>query len=177
MDPKVIQEILRFVNKSDLVEVEIEEKDFKLRIKRKASEVVVSAGHHVSTHGHTDFHHIEAHGHGTHHFPEMHSPHPATQQTPASPAPAPLPKADHNEKTHTILSPMVGTFYRAAGPDKEVYVKVGDFVSKGQTLCMIEAMKLFNEIESDAEGRIVKILVENAQPVEYEQPLFVIELS
>jgi acetyl-CoA carboxylase biotin carboxyl carrier protein len=74
-------------------------------------------------------------------------------------------------------SPMIGTFYRASGPEKPVYVNVGDTVKKGQVLCIVEAMKLFNEIESEYDGKIVKILVENAQPVEYDQPLFLIELN
>lgn len=79
------------------------------------------------------------------------------------------------ENTITIKSPIVGTFYRSAGPDKEVFVKVGDEISVGSKLCIIEAMKLFNEIESEVSGKIVKILVDDASPVEYDQPLFLIE--
>lgn len=75
----------------------------------------------------------------------------------------------------TIKSPMVGTFYRSSGPDKAPFVKVGDTVDAGTTVCIIEAMKLFNEIESDVKGKIVKVLVEDASPVEYDQPLFVVE--
>jgi len=79
------------------------------------------------------------------------------------------------ENTITIKSPIVGTFYRSAGPDKDVFVKVGDEISVGSKLCIIEAMKLFNEIESEVSGKIVKILVDDASPVEYDQPLFLIE--
>lgn len=174
MDPKVIQEILRFVNKSDLVEVEIEEKDFKLRIKRKADEVVV----HSAYAPHEPFAHHSAHD-AHQHVPAAHTAHFPEATNPAPTAAPPAPKLSEigSEKTHTILSPMVGTFYRSAGPDKDVFVRVGDYVTKGQVLCIIEAMKLFNEIESDVEGRITKILVENNRPVEYEQPLFVVEVS
>jgi acetyl-CoA carboxylase biotin carboxyl carrier protein len=89
------------------------------------------------------------------------------------PAEAPAPSA----RTHTIVSPIVGTFYRAPAPDAEPFVKVGDHVVPGQTLCIVEAMKLMNEIESDVSGTVVKILVENGQPVEYNQPLFEIALD
>ncbi|MEQ1747177.1 MAG: acetyl-CoA carboxylase biotin carboxyl carrier protein, partial [Saprospiraceae bacterium] len=95
---------------------------------------------------------------------------------PAAPTTAPAPTASADAaNTITIKSPMVGTFYRSAGPDKGPFVKVGDTVDVGTTVCIIEAMKLFNEIESDAKGKIVKVLVEDASPVEYDQPLFVIE--
>jgi acetyl-CoA carboxylase biotin carboxyl carrier protein len=82
-----------------------------------------------------------------------------------------------SQKTHTIVSPIVGTFYRAPAPDADPFVKVGDRVVPGQTLCIVEAMKLMNEIESDVSGTVVKILVENGQPVEYNQPLFEIALD
>lgn len=94
-------------------------------------------------------------------------------QTPASPAEESKPAT--GAKTHTVVSPMVGTFYRAPEPDADPFVKVGDHVTVGQTLCIIEAMKIMNEIESDVSGVVAEILVENAQPVEYNQPLFIIE--
>ncbi|GIV50464.1 MAG: acetyl-CoA carboxylase, biotin carboxyl carrier protein [Candidatus Kapaibacterium sp.] len=102
--------------------------------------------------------------------------HPAPTTAPSHeppPAVAPAPSA----RTHTIVSPIVGTFYRAPAPDAEPFVKVGDHVVPGQTLCIVEAMKLMNEIESDVSGTVVKILVENGQPVEYNQPLFEIALD
>jgi len=95
----------------------------------------------------------------------------ATPSLESAPVPAP------SVKSHTIVSPIVGTFYRAPAPDAEPFVKVGDHVVPGQTLCIVEAMKLMNEIESDVQGTVVKILVENGQPVEYNQPLFEIALD
>lgn len=96
---------------------------------------------------------------------------PLAEAAPAQPVAAP------SQKIHTIVSPIVGTFYRAPAPDAEPFVKVGDHVVPGQTLCIVEAMKLMNEIESDVAGTVVKILVENGQPVEYNQPLFEIALD
>lgn len=98
---------------------------------------------------------------------------PAPAAAPAPPAAAP----DSDAKLIPIKSPMVGTFYRSPSPDKGPFVKVGDSVDKGMTVCMIEAMKLFNEIESDVKGKIVKVLVEDASPVEYDQPLFLVDPS
>jgi acetyl-CoA carboxylase biotin carboxyl carrier protein len=93
-----------------------------------------------------------------------------------SPEPTPAPPQEPPKKnTVYIRSPMVGTFYRAPAPDKPPYVQVGDIIQKGQVVCIIEAMKLFNEIQSEVSGKIVRILVENAQPVEYDQPLFEVE--
>ncbi|MCX8051007.1 MAG: acetyl-CoA carboxylase biotin carboxyl carrier protein [Chlorobi bacterium] len=104
------------------------------------------------------------------------APQPATPvETPAEKS-APSPPVS-SQKTHTIVSPIVGTFYRAPAPDADPFVKVGDRVVPGQTLCIVEAMKLMNEIESDVSGTVVKILVENGQPVEYNQPLFEIALD
>ncbi|REJ34949.1 MAG: hypothetical protein DIU82_08110 [Bacillota bacterium] len=100
------------------------------------------------------------------------------EQAPAPAVPAPVAEskpAAKDDRFVQITAPMVGTFYRAPAPDAEPYVKVGDIVEVGQTLCIIEAMKLMNEIESEVRGRVVEILVENAQPVEYGQPLFVLE--
>jgi len=94
---------------------------------------------------------------------------------PAAPAPAAAPAPPPEPKGHALKSPMVGTFYRAPSPGAPSFVEVGQTVSKGQTLCIIEAMKLLNEIESDVAGTVKAILVENGQPVEYGQPLFLIE--
>jgi acetyl-CoA carboxylase biotin carboxyl carrier protein len=99
----------------------------------------------------------------------------AAPGTPAAPAPAPEAAKPEEPAGHTLKSPMVGTFYRAPSPGAPVFVEVGQSVSKGQTLCIIEAMKLLNEIESDVSGTVKAILVENGQPVEYGQPLILIE--
>jgi acetyl-CoA carboxylase biotin carboxyl carrier protein len=158
MDIKDIQELLKFMNRSTLTDVEIEQKDFRLRIQRKAESVVYTQS--------------------------MMQPMPQMQQVhhdaPASPSAAPAADAkpvESGKNLKEFKAPFIGTFYRSSSPDKDVFVKVGDTVKKGQTLGIIEAMKLFNEIESDFEGTVVKILVENASPVEYDQPLFLIELS
>lgn len=161
MDFKEIRELLRLVNQLDLTEVEITQGEFKVRVARTIPQAnVVYAAQQVT------------------HIP---------QQLPQSPAPvAELPRAEapQTEKTetpsaslHTFRSPMIGTFYRTPNPNDPPFVKVGDTVSKNQKVCIIEAMKLFNEIETDVQGKIVKILVENAQPVEYDQPLFLIDTS
>jgi len=162
MDFKSIQEILRFVSKSDLTEVEIEQKDFKLKVKRQLPEN----------------HYIQAPAYAA---PQIQMPAaaPALQVNQANAVTASATPSDVSESGKKLLeykSPIIGTFYRSNGPDKDAFVKVGDTVRAGQVLCIIEAMKLFNEIESEIEGKIVKILVENAQPVEYDQPLFLIEL-
>jgi acetyl-CoA carboxylase biotin carboxyl carrier protein len=164
MDLKSIQEIIRMVNKSDLTEVEIEQGDFKLRIKRRSEGGVIPpivAPQMIQS--------VPAYTQPV--IPATHVQETVvehTQTTTTAPA---------SNKIQIIRSPMIGTFYRAAGPDKEPFVKVGDSIRKKQVLCMIEAMKLFNEIESEVDGKIVKILVENAQPVEYDQPLFEVELA
>jgi len=98
----------------------------------------------------------------------------ATADTPPAPSEA---AAAADEDVHAVKSPIVGTFYRAPNPDADPYVKVGDFVEQGQTLCIVEAMKLMNEIESDISGTIVKVLPENAQPVEYGEQLFAVRSS
>ena len=102
------------------------------------------------------------------------APAPAAAATTA-PAEATKAPADDGGNYLTIKSPMIGTFYRSSSPDKDAYVKVGDAVAKGDTVCIVEAMKLFNEIESEVSGTIVKVLVEDAQPIEYDQPLFLVD--
>jgi acetyl-CoA carboxylase biotin carboxyl carrier protein len=158
MDFKEIQELLKFVSKSDLTDVLIEQEGFKLRIQRRQPDQVFYGGGAPAAPM-------------TYAAPSA----PAAPATSAAPA-AEAPKAEAPAtKTIEFKAPFIGTFYRAAGPDKPPFVKVGDEVKKGQKLGVIEAMKLFNDIEADFDGKIIKILVENAQPVEYEQALFLIE--
>jgi acetyl-CoA carboxylase biotin carboxyl carrier protein len=168
-----IQDLIKFVAKSGVSEVELETKDVKIVIKTPAS-----------TKG------------GKNETIVVQSPIPVAQVNPqpqvqpvqqAAPVAQPAaetkapetktPAAGDESKFVTIKSPMIGTFYRSAGPDKPAFVNVGDEVKPGKVLCIIEAMKLFNEIESDVAGKIVKVLVNDAQPVEYDQPLFLVDPS
>ena len=158
MDFKQIQELIKIINKSNIGELSIEEKDFKITIKQKEDNVqtvVTAAPASVYTPA-----------------PAAAPVAPATVAAPASVVPASASKADN---LITIKSPMIGTFYRKSSPDKPNFVEVGDEVSPGKTVCIIEAMKLFNEIESEVSGKIVKVLVDDASPVEYDQPLFLVE--
>lgn len=165
MDLKSILELLRFVSKSDLNEVIVEEGEFRLTIRRGQAVTFTAASAAMPT--------PVALPVGT---PAPAPSTPASTTPPAVETPetkkesAPSPK-----KVEYIRSPMVGTFYRRPSPDKEPYVKVGDTIQPGQVVCIIEAMKLFNEIQSEISGRILRILVEDAQPVEYDQPLFEVE--
>ncbi|MEY2898077.1 MAG: acetyl-CoA carboxylase biotin carboxyl carrier protein [Bacteroidota bacterium] len=157
MELKEIQELIKMFDKSKLGELSIENGDFKLSLKTKEQEFVQMMPS-------TTMMAAPA--------PQMMAaPAPvaaaATTAAPAAPAAA--------AAGTSIKSPMVGTFYRSAGPDKPPFVKPGDKVSKGQVICIIEAMKLFNEIEAEMDGTIVKVLVDDASPVEYDQPLFIIE--
>jgi len=151
MDIKQIQDLIRFVSKSGVNEVSIEQENFKITIKTNQVQTVVNAT-----------------------LPEYHAPAAApVASAPVAAAPA-APVAEPSNYV-TIKSPMIGTFYRSASPEKPLFVNVGDEINTGDVLCIIEAMKLFNEIESEISGRIVKILVDNASPVEYDQPLFLVE--
>lgn len=164
MNIKEIQDLIKFVAKSGVSEVEIEQKDFKITIKsedkkaaKEEKQIIVQA-------------------------PAPAAVQPAPAQAPAA-APAPAPAApaaapaSEDSKYETIKSPMIGTFYRSAGPDKDPFVQVGDTISNDSTVCIIEAMKLFNDIEAEMSGKIVKILVDDATPVEYDQPLFLVDPS
>jgi acetyl-CoA carboxylase biotin carboxyl carrier protein len=152
MDTKEIQRLLDYIAKSPLAEVSIETEGLKVSVKKfgEAAPVVsvVAAAPAAA--------------------PVAAAPAAAAPAAPAAPAPV----ADN---LYTVKSPMIGTFYRAAGPDKDNFVEVGSEIAPGKTLCVIEAMKLFNEIDSEISGKIVKILVDNASPVEFDQPLFVVE--
>lgn len=162
MDFKQIQELIKMINKSNIGEVSIEEKGFRLTIKQKEEPVqqIITAP-------------VQAHP-----VAAMAAASPAAPQAPAAAAvpekPA-KPAEPPATNTTTIKSPMIGTFYRSPSPDKPSFVNVGDDVEPGKVVCIIEAMKLFNEIESEVKGRIVKVLAEDASPVEYDQPLFLVE--
>jgi acetyl-CoA carboxylase biotin carboxyl carrier protein len=151
-----IRDLIEFISKTGLNEVNVETKELKLHVKREPDQKVFKSAPVQS---------VSAPSH-------------ATQQTATQPAAtkttAEIPVAA-GKKTADIKSPMIGTFYRTANPESAPFVSVGDKVSKGQTVCIIEAMKLFNEIESEVSGTIVKVMVENSSPVEYDQVLFVVE--
>lgn len=153
-----IQELIKFVSKSGVTEVEIEQKDFKIVIKadNKRSAAMAPQAIQVSV---PAVQTLQA---------------PAFTQEIAQESPKPAPVAEES-KLITIKSPMIGTFYRSSSPDKPSFANVGDDVKAGKVICIIEAMKLFNEIESEISGKIVKVLVDDASPVEYDQPLFLVE--
>lgn len=164
MNKKEIEELIKFVSKAGVSEVSLEQKDFKITIKNSSRnfETIVAAPQQV----------LQA-------APvaapvPVATPAPASTATPAAPV---APKADDESKFHVVKSPMIGTFYRSPSPDKPNYVNVGDEVKQGKVICIIEAMKLFNEIECDITGKIVKVLVDNSSPVEYDQPLFLVDPS
>ena len=171
-----IQDLIKFVARSGVTEVEIEQSNFKITIKSDPNKKRGKAGQAAEA------------------FMQPQMPmampqiiaQPQAAVAPPAPAPAaPAPEApkaaeDKKEDTSnyiTVKSPMIGTFYRSSGPDKDPFVSVGDEVKKGKVVCIIEAMKLFNEIESEVEGKVVKALVDDATPVEYDQPLFLIDPS
>lgn len=153
MNIQEIQDLIKFVAKSQVSEVEIEKKDFKITIKSELKSkggindqpIIVQAA----------------------------APAPMAIPAAAPVVPAAAPEVASN--LIEIKSPMIGTFYRSSGPDKDLFVNVGDTIALGDTVCIIEAMKLFNEIEAEITGKIVKVLVDDATPVEYDQPLFLVE--
>jgi acetyl-CoA carboxylase biotin carboxyl carrier protein len=153
MDIKKIQDLVKLINKTNIGEISIEEKDFKITIKQKKEAVQNFTASQFQQ---------------------------SPQQIAAAPAApkAELLKEETTPKADNLLvikSPMIGTFYRQTGPGKPIFVNVGDEVTTGTVVCIIEAMKLFNEIESEVTGTIVKVLVEDASPVEFDQPLFLVE--
>ncbi|HEX3167241.1 MAG TPA: acetyl-CoA carboxylase biotin carboxyl carrier protein [Chitinophagaceae bacterium] len=165
MDFKQIQELIKMVNKSNIGEVTVELKDFRVTIKQKEDKVqqVIHAPMQAAP-AMSQIHHVPAH------------------TSPGGPAVQPATSTESSKEALstasnviTVRSPMIGTFYRKAGPDKPNFVEVGDEITPGKVVCIIEAMKLFNEIEGEVKGKIVKILVEDASPVEYDQPLFLVE--
>ncbi len=165
MDIKEIQELIKFVSKSGVSEVEIESKGFKINIKTPP----------YKRGGQPEVQIVQA-------APVAAAPEvapaaaaPAAQPVAAAPAPASAEADKDAGNFEEVKSPMIGTFYRSSSPDKPPFVGVGDEVKKGDVICIIEAMKLFNEIEAEVSGKIVKVLVDDSSPVEYDQPLFLIE--
>jgi acetyl-CoA carboxylase biotin carboxyl carrier protein len=162
MEYKQIQELIKTINKSNISELCIEQGDFKIVIKQE----------HTSQPGYVT-------------MPQMPASQPLLMPQAPQPAAAPIqmaipadekPAAPVAQSNAVIIkSPMIGTFYRTPSPDKPVFVNVGDEIKKGQVLCIIEAMKLFNEIESEINGRIIKVIADDSTPVEYDQPLFLVE--
>ena len=154
MKAKELQELLDFIAKSGLNKVNIETEEFKISVQRDPTTKTVFSAAAAPA------------------LAPVAAAAPALVAAPVAPAPA----AEAASANHKALkAPMIGTFYRSNGPDSPSFVQVGDMVEKGQVICIIEAMKLFNEIEAEESGRLVKALVENATPVEYDQPLFLIE--
>ena len=157
MDLNLIKRLVKIVDTSGVTDLEIEENGLKVKIAKKIRTAQVSTQPQIIS-----------------------SSVPVTEVTQETKNESPAEKSletESDSSLHVIKSPIVGTFYRAPAPDADAYVQVGDTVSAGSVLCIIEAMKLMNEIESDVEGKIVKILVENGKPVEYNQPLFMIQAA
>jgi acetyl-CoA carboxylase biotin carboxyl carrier protein len=164
MELKDIQTLIKFISTSGVDEVSIEQKDFKISIKKtqRSAEAVAYQPQLVQA--------VQA-------ITPASVPQAATVNQTSETSVKVADEASNQAKTVEIKSPMIGTFYRSASPDKPAFVNVGDMISKGDVLCIVEAMKLFNEIESEIEGRIVKVLIDDANPVEYDQPLFLVEVK
>lgn len=157
MDLNLLKKLIRLVDTSDITDLEVEENGLRVKISKKIR---------TFAHGGSQPHMVVAPAHQTLETPQQ------KEQT------GEKPKAEEKaSNTHEIRSPIVGTFYRAPAPDADAYVQVGDIIAPGSVLCIVEAMKLMNEIESDVSGKIIRIFAENGKPVEYNQPLFLIEKS
>lgn len=179
MDLSQIREILKIVAESGVAEVEIEEDDFKMVVRQNATNVSIQPSMPAFPYPQAPYFPPPAYGAP----PVAPAPAPVPVAAPEAPAAAPAPAAPEAPAApaapsgQTINAPIVGTFYRASAPDADPFVEVGDTVKVGDVLCIIEAMKLMNEIESEVSGTIKEILLNNADPVEYDQPLFVIDPS
>ena len=164
MDPDKIQALLDFISKSGLDEVKIETEELTLKVKKstppKIHQNIIQSPGVTMPHDSTG-------------LVAPYMPSPAAE--PASPHQEEKAPAEANKNHKTIKSPMIGTFYQSPNPESPAFVKVGDKISAGKTVCVIEAMKLFNEIESEISGTVVEILVEDASPVEFDQPLFLVD--
>ncbi len=155
MDLNLIKKLVKIVDSTEITDLEIEEEGLRIKIAKKIRNAQL-----VSS-------------------PQMMAssfPLPGSNASESS-VEEKIEKESEKENLHEIHSPIVGTFYRAPAPDADPYIQVGDTISSGTVLCIVEAMKLMNEIESDVSGKVIKVLVENGKPVEYNQPLFLIELS
>jgi acetyl-CoA carboxylase biotin carboxyl carrier protein len=155
MDLNLLKKLIKLVEQSEITEFEVQEGDLKVKISKNMSQAQV---------------HLQSIGDYSRHTTGMQMP--VHHEIESKPTSVPV---ETSSELHVIKSPIVGTFYRSPAPDADSYIQVGDMVSAGSVLCIVEAMKLMNEIECDVSGKIVKILVENASPVEYNQPLFLIE--
>lgn len=158
MDLKLVKNILDLISDSDVNEVSIEEGDFKIKVKKTSD--------------------IRQADSPVYHYQVPQQAQAAPQQAATESAAGKPPASEEKKETvegETVRSPIVGTFYRAASPDSDPFVEVGDKIEKGDTICIVEAMKIMNEIESEFSGTVKKILVEDAQPVEFDQPLFIIK--
>jgi acetyl-CoA carboxylase biotin carboxyl carrier protein len=155
MDLNLIRKLVKLVDSSDVTDLEIEENGLRVKIAKKIRGAQSLTQPQILSPAHL--------------VPQAPPVQKGGEETPA--------KEETKEKLHEVRSPIVGTFYRAPAPDADPYIQVGDMVSQGSVLCIVEAMKLMNEIESDVTGKIVKILVENGKPVEYNQPLFLVQAS
>lgn len=169
MEINEIQDLIKFVAKSGVSEVELETEGFKIVIKTGAPQKgKAEQPTYIQAMPMAQMPQVQH---------QQAAPAQPAQQAPTAPAaPAPKPASD-DSKYITIKSPMIGTFYRSPGPDKASFVNIGDDIKTGKVICIIEAMKLFNEIESEVSGKIVKVLVDDATPVEYDQPLFLVDPS
>lgn len=159
MNPKEIKNMIDFIAKSGLAEVNIETEEFKIKVKRDTEAQVIASAPATAPAP------VAA--------PAPTAP--ASAATEAAPAPEKAAAKDDSSKYVEIKSPMIGTFYRSPKPEDPAFVNVGDTISAGDKVCIVEAMKLFNEIESEVSGTIVKVLVDNSSPVEYDQPLFLVD--
>lgn len=167
MEYKQIQELIKAINKSNISEVTIKDGEFEITVKQMQAETQQVAFFQQQQPMPQQM------------MPQMQAPMQQAIQQQQGPTPqvdAPAAGAPASSSAGTpVKSPMIGTFYRSSSPDKPSFVNVGDEIKKGQVLCIIEAMKLFNEIESEVDGRIIKVLADDASPVEYDQPLFLVE--
>lgn len=159
MDLKLVKKLLDLISDSDVDEVSIEEGDFKLKVKKKTDAAPANIHYQLPSQ-------------------QAQAPAPAPQPSAPQPQtgqPADTPSTEAKPDGEVVKSPIVGTFYEAPSPDSDPFVKVGDRIEKGQPLCIVEAMKIMNEIEAEFSGTVQKILVDNGQPVEFDQPLFIIK--
>jgi acetyl-CoA carboxylase biotin carboxyl carrier protein len=154
MDLNLIKKLVKLVDSSEITDLEIEEEGLRVKIAKKIRGVHAAAQPQIMAH----------------------APAPTEQASKSSDEKS-AEKTEKAENTHEVRSPIVGTFYRAPAPDADPYIQIGDTVSEGSVLCIVEAMKLMNEIESDVSGKVLKVLAENGKPVEYNQPLFLIQTS